>query len=147
VRAASTLVDEGFTVWAYAPDDPVACKRLAQVGCAAVMPLGSPIGSGLGIRNPHAIAMIAESLEVPVLLDAGIGTASDAALAMELGCDGVLCASGVNRALDPAAMARAVRLAVEAGRLARAAGRIPVRSWAEASSPAIGMPDLAEPQI
>jgi len=145
VRAASTLVEEGFCVWAYAPDDPVACRRLAQAGCAAVMPLGSPIGSGLGIRNPHAIAMIAESLEVPVLLDAGIGTASDAALAMELGCDGVLCASGINRALDPAAMASAVRLAVEAGHLARVAGRIPLRSWAEASSPALGLPDLAGP--
>ena len=116
VRAAQTLADDGFSVWAYAPDDPVACRRLQQAGCVAVMPLGSPIGSGLGIRNPHAIAMIADALEVPVLLDAGIGTASDAALAMELGCDGVLCASGVNRALDPVAMARAVRLAVEAGR-------------------------------
>jgi thiazole synthase len=143
-RAAATLVDEGFTVWAYAPDDPIACRRLARAGCAAVMPLGSPIGSGLGIRNPHAIAMIADTLDVPVLLDAGIGTASDAALAMELGCDGVLCASGVNRALDPAAMATAMRLAVEAGTAARAAGRIPLRSWAEASSPALGMPDLAE---
>jgi len=143
VRAATTLVDEGFCVWAYAPDDPVACRRLAQAGCAAVMPLGSPIGSGLGIRNPHAIAMIAEAAEVPVLLDAGIGTASDAALAMELGCDGVLCASGINRALDPAAMARAVALAVSAGHLARGAGRIPLRSWAEASSPALGLPDLA----
>ena len=127
------------------PTTPCACRRLAQAGCAAVMPLGSPIGSGLGIRNPHAIAMIADSLEVPVLLDAGIGTASDAALAMELGCDGVLCASGVNRALDPAAMARAVRLAVEGGRLARLAGRIPLRSWAEASSPALGLADLAGP--
>jgi thiazole synthase len=145
VRAATTLVDEGFCVWAYAPDDPVACRRLAQAGCAAVMPLGSPIGSGLGIRNPHAIAMIAGSLEVPVLLDAGIGTASDAALAMELGCDGVLWASGVNRALDPAGMAGAMRLAVEAGHLARSAGRIPIRSWAESSSPVLGMPDLANP--
>jgi thiazole synthase len=144
VRAASTLVDEGFAVWAYAPDDPVACQRLAQAGCAAVMPLGSPIGSGLGIRNPHAIAMIAERLEVPVLLDAGIGTASDAALAMELGCDGVLCASSINRALDPAAMATAVRLAVEAGTLAHRAGRIPLRTWAEASSPALGLPGLSE---
>lgn len=144
LRAAETLVAEGFCVWAYAPDDPVACQRLAQAGCAVVMPLGSPIGSGLGIRNPHAIAMIAEGLEVPVLLDAGIGTASDAAVAMELGCDGVLCASGVNRALDPAAMARAVRLAVEAGRLAYGAGRIPLRTWAEASSPALGLPGLAE---
>ena len=144
LRAAATLVDEGFAVWAYAPDDPVACRRLAQAGCAAVMPLGSPIGSGLGIRNPHAIAMIAERSEVPVLLDAGIGTASDAALAMELGCDGVLCASGVNRALDPAQMATAVRLAVEAGRAARLAGRIPLCSWAEASSPALGLPDLTD---
>jgi thiazole synthase len=145
LRAATTLVDEGFSVWAYAPDDPIACRRLAQAGCAAVMPLGSPIGSGLGIRNPHAIAMIAESLEVPVLLDAGIGTASDAALAMELGCDGVLCASGINRALDPPVMARAVALAVEAGRLAGTAGRIPLRSWGEASSPVLGLPDLAGP--
>ncbi len=144
VAAASTLVAEGFAVWAYAPDDPIACRRLQEAGCAAVMPLGSPIGSGLGIRNPHAIALIAETLEVPVLLDAGIGTASDAALAMELGCDGVLCASGVNRALDPARMAEAVRLAVAAGRLARTAGRIPLRSWAEASSPAIGLPDLTD---
>ncbi len=144
LHAASTLVEEGFCVWAYAPDDPIACQRLAQAGCAAVMPLGSPIGSGLGIRNPHAIAMIAERVEVPVLLDAGIGTASDAALAMELGCDGVLCASGVNRALDPAAMAEAVRLGVEAGRLAYLAGRIPLRTWAEASSAALGMPGLAE---
>jgi thiazole synthase len=145
VRAATTLVDEGFCVWAYAPDDPVACRRLAQAGCATVMPLGSPIGSGLGIRNPHAIAMIADASEVPVLLDAGIGTASDAALAMELGCDGVLCASGINRALEPARMARAVRLAVEAGALAREAGRIPLRSWAEASSAAVGLPDLTNP--
>ncbi len=144
LRAAETLVAEGFGVWAYAPDDPIACQRLAAAGCVAVMPLGSPIGSGLGIRNPHAIAMIAERLEVPVLLDAGVGTASDATIAMELGCDGVLCASGVNRALDPAAMATALRLAVEAGRLARAAGRIPMRTWAEASSPALGLPGLAE---
>jgi thiazole synthase len=145
LAAAETLVDEGFCVWAYAPDDPVACRRLEQAGCAAVMPLGSPIGSGLGIRNPHAIAMIAENLSVPVLLDAGIGTASDAALAMELGCDGVLCASAVNRALDPQLMAAAVRLGVEAGFAARAAGRIPLRTWAEASSPTLGMPGLAEP--
>jgi thiazole synthase len=145
VRAAVSLVADGFAVWAYAPDDPVACARLADAGCVAVMPLGSPIGSGLGIRNPHAIARIADTLEVPVLLDAGIGTASDAALAMELGCDGVLCASGVNRALDPPQMAAAIRHAVEAGRLARHAGRIPLRSWAEASSPALGLPDLTEP--
>ena len=143
VRAAGELVADGFAVWAYAPDDPVACRRLADAGCSAVMPLGSPIGSGLGIRNPHAIALIAETLQVPVLLDAGVGTASDAAIAMELGCDGVLCASGINRALDPGTMAAAVRHGVEAGRLARAAGRIPLRTWAEASSPALGLPDLA----
>ena len=144
VQAARVLVKEGFTVLPYTNDDPVTAKKLEDVGCAAVMPLGAPIGSGLGIRNPHAIAMIAERSEVPVLLDAGIGTASDAALAMELGCDGVLCASGVNRALDPAQMATAVRLAVEAGRAARLAGRIPLRSWAEASSPALGLPDLTD---
>ena len=108
----------------------------------AVMPLGSPIGSGLGVRNPHAISMIAERLEVPVLLDAGVGTASDAALAMELGCDGVLCASAINRALDPVLMAQAMRDAVAAGEAAARAGRIPPRLHAEASSPTLGRPDL-----
>ncbi len=138
VDAAERLVDDGFTVLAYTNDDPVAAMRLEQVGCSAVMPLGSPIGSGLGIRNPHNIAMIVEAASVPVILDAGIGTASDAALAMELGCDGVLLASAVTRAQDPVLMARAMRGAVEAGRLAFRAGRIPRRSWARASSPAEG---------
>jgi thiazole synthase len=142
LRAAEQLVDDGFVVLAYTTDDPIAARRLADLGCSAVMPLGSPIGSGLGVRNPHAIAMIAESLEVPVLLDAGLGTASDVAIAMELGCDGILAASAINRAADPPAMARAMALAVEAGRLARAAGRIPPRSHAEASSPFLGIPEL-----
>ncbi len=129
----------------YTTDDPVLAFRLQQVGCAAVMPLGSPIGSGLGIRNPHNIALIREAVEVPVILDAGIGTASDAALAMELGCDGVLVATAVNRAHDPAAMARAMRLAVEAGYEARRAGRIPVRFHAEPSSPLEGRLDFGPP--
>jgi thiazole synthase len=140
--AADALVRAGFEVWAYTSDDPVVAQRLEQVGCVAVMPLGSPIGSGLGIRNPHAISMIADALSVPVLLDAGVGTASDAALAMELGCDGVLAASAINRALDPVMMAEAIRDAVRAGFLARRAGRIPPRLRAEASSPSLGRPDL-----
>ena len=140
--AADALVRAGFEVWAYTSDDPVVAQRLEQVGCVAVMPLGSPIGSGLGVRNPHAISMIAERLSVPVLLDAGVGTASDAALAMELGCDGVLAASAINRALDPVMMAEALRDAVRAGFLARRAGRIPPRLHAEASSPSLGRPDL-----
>ena len=140
--AAEQLVMEGFTVLAYTSDDPVVARRLADAGCAAVMPLGSPIGSGLGIRNPHNIALIREALEVPVVLDAGIGTASDAALAMELGCDAVLLASAVTRARDPERMALAMRHAVEGGRLARLAGRIPRRWHAEASTPMAGMPDL-----
>ena len=143
VAAAEQLAEDGFVVLPYTTDDPVLAFRLQQVGCAAVMPLGSPIGSGLGLRNPHNLALMREAVEVPVILDAGIGTASDAALAMELGCDGVLVASAVNRAHDPAAMARAVRLAVEAGLLARGAGRIPVRFHAEPSSPLEGRADLA----
>ncbi len=139
LRAAEQLVDEGFVVLPYAPDDPIVGRRLEQAGCAAVMPLGSPIGSGLGIRNPHALALLREMVSVPLILDAGLGTASDAARAMELGCDGVLVASAINRAQDPAAMARAMRLAVEAGSLARGAGRIVPRSLAEASSPAEGL--------
>jgi len=135
--AAERLVADGFTVLPYTNDDPVLARRLEQVGCAAVMPLGSPIGSGLGIRNPHNIELIVERAGVPVVLDAGIGTASDAALAMELGCDAVLLASAVTRAQHPALMAEAMRKAVEAGRLARLAGRIPVRRYARASSPAI----------
>ena len=143
--AAEQLVDEGFVVLAYTSDDPVAAKRLEQVGCAAVMPLGSPIGSGLGIRNPHNIALIAESCGVPVVLDAGIGTGSEAALAMELGCDAVLMATAITRARHPAVMAAACRHAVVAGRLARVAGRIPRRWYAQPSSPVEGMPDLDTP--
>jgi thiazole synthase len=142
VAAAEQLVADGFTVLPYTNDDPVLARRLADAGCVAVMPAGSPIGSGLGISNPHHIALIREAVEVPVILDAGIGTASDAALAMELGCDGVLLASAVTRAVAPAQMARAMRLAVEAGRLAYAAGRIPKRFHALASTPDEGRPDL-----
>jgi thiazole synthase len=142
LRAAQTLVERGFDVWAYTSDDLIVAQRLEQVGCVAVMPLGSPIGSGLGIRNPHAIAMICEHLEVPVLLDAGLGTASDVAMAMELGCDGVLAASAINRAQDPVLMAAAFRDAVTAGDQARRAGRIPARVTAEASSSFLGRPDL-----
>jgi thiazole synthase len=142
LRAAEQLVDEGFVVLPYTNDDPVLARRLADIGCAAVMPLGSPIGSGMGIRNPYNIALIREAVEVPVILDAGIGTASDAALAMELGCDGVLCASAISRAQDPERMARAMRSAVDAGRWARLAGRIPRRLYASASTPSEGMPEL-----
>ncbi len=142
LRAAEALVERGFEVWAYTSDDLIAALRLEQAGCVAVMPLGSPIGSGLGIRNPHAISLIASRVEVPVLLDAGVGTASDAALAMELGCDGVLVASAINRALDPVLMAEAIRDGVRAGHAARCAGRIPPRLHAEASSPSLGRPDL-----
>ena len=140
--AAETLVGEGFTVLPYTSDDPVLAQRLEAAGCAAVMPLGSPIGSGMGIRNPYNLRLIVESAGVPVILDAGIGTASDATLAMELGCDGILLASAISRAEDPVAMARAMRLAVEAGALARAAGRIPRRLYAEASSPVEGVAEL-----
>ena len=140
--AAEQLVDDGFRVFAYTTDDPILGRRLADAGCAAVMPLGSPIGSGLGIRNPHNIALLREAVSVPVVLDAGIGTASDAALAMELGCDAVLLASAVTRARDPERMALAMRHAVEAGRLARSAGRIPRRWHAEASTQFEGLPEL-----
>jgi thiazole synthase len=133
--AAQLLVADGFTVLPYTNDDPVLAIRLEEAGCAAVMPLGAPIGSGLGIRNPHNIAMIVDRAGVPVILDAGIGTASDAALAMELGCDGVLIASAITRAADPERMAAAMALAVEAGRAAYQAGRIPRRWQAVASSP------------
>jgi len=138
VKAAKVLVKEGFTVLPYTSDDPVVAQRLQDMGCAAVMPLAAPIGSGLGIRNPHAIELVRDAVDVPVILDAGIGTASDAALAMELGCDAVLLASAVTRAEDPAAMAGAMRHAVIAGRLAYRAGRIPVRRLALASSPVEG---------
>jgi thiazole synthase len=134
LRAAETLVADGFRVLPYTSDDPILARRLADLGCAAVMPAGSPIGSGLGIANPHHIRLIRQSVEVPVVLDAGIGTASDAALAMELGCDAVLIASAITRADDPARMAAAMRHAVEGGRLAFAAGRIPRRFHALAST-------------
>ncbi|WP_211238625.1 thiazole synthase [Actinomadura rifamycini] len=142
VEAAEQLVDDGFVVLPYTNDDPVLARRLEQVGCAAVMPLGSPIGSGLGIRNPHNIELIVERAGVPVVLDAGLGTASDAALAMELGCDAVLLATAVTRAQSPAMMAAAMRHAVEGGRLARLAGRIPKRRYAQASSPFEGLASM-----
>ena len=135
--AARKLVADGFTVLPYTNDDPVLARRLEQAGCAAIMPLGSPIGSGLGIRNPHNIELIVASAGVPVVLDAGIGTASDAAIAMELGCDAVLLATSVTRAHDPELMAEAMRSAVIAGRLARLAGRVPMRRYATASSPPV----------
>jgi thiazole synthase len=140
IAAAEALVDDGFTVLPYTTDDPVLARRLEDVGCVAVMPLGSPIGSGMGICNPYNLSIIVERATVPVILDAGVGTASDAALAMELGCDAVLCASAISRAHDPPAMARAIAAAVRAGRLARQAGRIPRRRYAEASTPEHGIP-------
>lgn len=140
VAAAEALIDDGFVVLPYTTDDPVLARRLEDVGCAAVMPLGSPIGSGMGICNPYNISIIVERAGVPVILDAGVGTASDAALALELGCDAVLCASAISRAHDPVAMARAVRLGIESGLLARAAGRIPRRRYAQASTPEEGVP-------
>ena len=142
LRAAEELVDDGFTVLPYTTDDPILARRLVDVGCAAVMPLGSPIGSGMGIRNPYNISLIREAVRVPVVLDAGIGTASDAALAMELGCDAVMAASAIARAEDPVRMASAMRQAVQAGRLARTAGRIPRRRYATASTPAEGLPEF-----
>ncbi|MGY1746272.1 thiazole synthase [Blastococcus sp. SYSU D00695] len=140
--AAEQLVDDGFRVFAYTTADPVLGRRLADAGCAAVMPLGSPIGSGLGIRDPHSLALLREAVDVPVVLDAGIGTASDAALAMELGCDAVLLASAVTRARDPERMALAMRHAVTAGRAALLAGRIPRRWHAQASTAPEGRPEL-----
>jgi thiazole synthase len=141
--AAEILVGEGFTVLPYTNDDPILARRLEEAGCAAVMPLGSPIGSGAGIRNPYNVQIIAERAAVPVILDAGIGTASDAALALELGCDAVLAASSIFGAADPPAMAGALRDAVAAGYAARRAGRIPVRTHAEASTPEEGLPELS----
>ena len=138
LEAAEELVDEGFTVLPYTNDDPILARRLEDVGCAAVMPAGSPIGSGQGLLNPYNLRLIVERAGVPVILDAGVGTASDAALAMELGCDAILCATAISRAEDPVAMARAIRLATEAGRLARRAGRIPRRLYAQASTPEEG---------
>jgi thiazole synthase len=143
VDAAEQLVGDGFTVLPYTNDDPILARRLEEAGCAAVMPLGSPIGSGAGIRNPYNIAIITERAEVPVILDAGIGTASDAAQALELGCDAVLAASAIFGAVDPVAMATALRRAVEAGHLAHRAGRIPRRTHAQASTAYEGLPDLS----
>ena len=142
LRAAEELVDEGFVVLPYTTDDPVLARRLVDVGCPAVMPLGSPIGSGMGIRNPYNISLIREAVSVPIVLDAGVGTASDAAIAMELGCDAVMAASAISRAQDPVRMARAMRHALQAGRLARTAGRIPRRRYATASTPDAGLPDF-----
>ncbi len=142
LRAAEELVDEGFVVLPYTTDDPVLARRLVDVGCSAVMPLGSPIGSGMGIRNPYNLTLIRETVSVPVVLDAGIGTASDAALAMELGCDAVMAASAISRAQDPVRMAHAMRKAVQAGRLAHTAGRIPRRHYARASTPDEGLADF-----
>jgi thiazole synthase len=145
LEAAETLVADGFAVLPYTNDDPILARRLEDAGCAAVMPLGSPIGSGMGINNLYNLRLIVERARVPVILDAGIGTPSDAAVAMELGCDGVLLASSVSRAGDPVGMARAMRLAVEAGSLARESGRIPRRLYAEPSTPTEGVPQLSDP--
>jgi thiazole synthase len=139
IEAAAALIDEGFAVLPYVTDDPVACQRLAALGCAAVMPLAAPIGSGLGIRNPANLRIIIETVEVPVIVDAGVGTASDAAIAMELGATAVLMNSGIAAAKEPVKMATAMRLAVEAGRLAYEAGRMPRRLYASASSPLDGL--------
>ncbi|MGH7723788.1 MAG: thiazole synthase [Candidatus Dormibacteria bacterium] len=143
LRAAEQLCSDGFVVLPYTTDDPVLARRLEEVGCAAVMPLAAPIGSGLGIRNPHNLELITADATVPVILDAGIGTASDAALAMELGCDAVLAASAISRAAAPQAMATALRLAVQAGHAARHAGRIPKRFYARASTTDDGIAELA----
>lgn len=139
LKAAKILIKEGFTVLPYTSDDPIICRKLEDMGCAAVMPLGAPIGSGLGIRNPYNIRIIMENVKVPVIVDAGVGTASDAAIAMELGCDGVLMNTGIAGAKDPIAMAEAMKLAVIAGRLAFKAGRIPRKLYATASSPLEGL--------
>jgi thiazole synthase len=138
LEATRVLVREGFVVLPYTNDDPVICRKLEDAGAAAVMPLGAPIGSGLGIQNPHNIEIIRAQASVPVIVDAGVGTASDAAVAMELGADGVLMNTAIALARDPAAMATAMKLAVEAGRLAFTAGRIPKRPFASASSPTEG---------
>lgn len=139
LKAAEILIAEGFKVMVYCSDDPILAKRLEDMGCVAIMPLGSLIGSGLGIINPYTIRLIKESVSVPVLVDAGVGTASDAAIAMELGCDGVLMNTAIAQAKDPIAMARAMKLAVEAGRLAYKAGRMPKKLYADPSSPLAGL--------
>jgi thiazole synthase len=142
LEAAETLVADGFVVLPYTNDDPILARRLEDAGCAAVMPLGSPIGSGMGINNPYNLRLIVEQAGVPVILDAGVGTVSDAALAMEAGCDAVLLASAISRAADPVAMARAMRKGIEAGYEAARAGRIPRRRYAQASSPEEGLAEL-----
>ncbi|MBF0248835.1 MAG: thiazole synthase, partial [Alphaproteobacteria bacterium] len=139
VRAAETLIKEGFKVMVYCADDPIQAKVLEDMGCVAIMPLAAPIGSGLGIQNPVGIRLIIEQSTVPVLVDAGVGTASDAAVAMELGCDGVLMNTAIAEAKDPVKMARAMKLAVEAGRLAYQAGRMPKKFYADPSSPLAGL--------
>ena len=139
IEAAKTLVKEGFVVLPYINDDPITAKRLEEIGCAAVMPLAAPIGSGLGIRNPYNIRIILEQAQVPVIVDAGVGTASDAALAMELGCHGVLMNTAIAGAKDPILMAEAMRLGIEAGRKAYLAGRIAKKLYATASSPLDGL--------
>ena len=139
LEAAKTLVAEGFTVLPYCLDDPIVCRKLQDLGCAAVMPLAAPIGSGMGIRNPHNLEIILENATVPVIVDAGVGTASDAAIAMELGCHGVLMNTAIAHAKEPVTMARAMRLAVEAGRLAYLSGRMPIKRFAAASSPVTGL--------
>jgi thiazole synthase len=141
LEATKTLAREGFTVMPYTNDDPVMAKKLEDAGAAVVMPLGAPIGSGLGIRNPYNIKIILETVSVPVIVDAGVGTASDAAIAMELGCEGVLMNTAISGAQDPVDMARAMKLGVEAGRLAFKAGRIGKKLYATASSPLEGVPD------
>ena len=141
LEATKTLARDGFVVMPYTNDDPVTAKRLEGAGAACVMPLGAPIGSGLGIRNPYNIKIILETVTIPVIVDAGVGTASDAAIAMELGCDGVLMNTAIAGARDPVEMARAMRLAVEAGRLAHRSGRISKKLYATASSPLEGVPD------
>ena len=137
--AADQLVSDGFIVLPYCNDDPITCRKLEDIGCAAVMPLGAPIGSGMGIRNPYNLRIIREQCSIPIIVDAGVGTASDAAVAMELGCDGILLNTAVAGARDPVKMARAMRLGLEAGRLAFEAGRIPKRLYANASTPEDGM--------
>ena len=139
LEAAKILVKEGFVVLPYCIDDPIVCRKLEDAGCAAVMPLAAPIGSGLGIRNPHNLSIILEHAKVPVIVDAGVGTASDAAIAMELGCDGVLMNTAIAHAKDPVMMAEAMREAVRAGRKARLAGRMPRARYANASSPTSGL--------
>jgi thiazole synthase len=141
IRAAEVLLREGFVVLPYTNDDPIAARKLQEIGCPAVMPLAAPIGSGMGIRNRANLAILLEQAKVPVVVDAGVGTASDAAVAMELGADAVLLNTAVAEAADPVRMARAMRLAVEAGHLARHAGRIPRRLYAQASSPIEGLID------